>query len=304
MPTFFAFWEAAKDLSAAEQGRRFRAEVIARYPEVYAPSVLGLRGGDPEALLEQRLSAWLPKLPRLVPRMRELASRFDADVDRAVEHFRSSLPDFRWSGTCFLFASIDGMNGGLREVTGQPALVFGLDVIANDTGTMPLPVLFAHELFHAHQLDAQAPSEGPTRVADALWGEGLATFASVTLTPGTADRVALPMSHLHDPSRPALDLPERRVFLADVMPAHARTLGGELRAALDAQDEATYATFFLGRAAPKLGERPVRSGYWFGLHVARAIAGRRALADLARLPAARLRGDIGAALDEVIARYA
>lgn len=300
MPAFFAFWERAAPESLDVQIARFRAEVVGAYPSLYTDAVLGLHGEDRDAAFRARLAAWLPTLAPIVPRMRALHASFESDMDRGVARFETVLPSFHWNGRCYLFASVDSMNGGMRKVGDRGALVFGLDVIARGGESMPAPVLFAHELFHAHQGDVLPASQGP-RIYDALWAEGLATFASLVVCAWATERQALPPSHLHDPAHPALDIPARRVVLVDVMPRYARELGVELRRVLDSQNDADYAKFFLGRATPELGERPVRSGYWFGLHVARALARHRSLDALSRIPAASLRAEIGAALDAIIA---
>jgi hypothetical protein len=268
---------------------------MAIHPAIYDPHVLGVRGADVESALRERLAGWLSKLPPIVPRMRELHAHFERDIDAGVQRFTSVLPSFRWNGTCYLWASVDTMNGGMRDVGPRAALLFGLDVIARDTTAMPPPVLFAHELFHAHHGDV-LPATNAKHVCDALWAEGLATHASQIICAGTTDRQALPPSHLHDPAHPALDIPERRVWLDEVMPKYASELGKELRDVLDSEREEDYAKFFLGRAAPALGERPVRSGYWFGLRVARALAQQQSLDALSRVPVSTLREKIAAAL--------
>ena len=64
---------------------------------------------------------------------------------------------------------------------------------------MPLPVLFAHELFHVHHAAQQSEPTGERLLIDAVWFEGLAGWASTQLVPGTSDRQALPLSHVHAP---------------------------------------------------------------------------------------------------------
>ena len=300
LPAFFAFWEQAQAAPLDAQVAAFRAQVVAAYPGLYAANVLGLPDADADAVLEARLRAWLPTVPGRLAGMRALQTQFSPDVDAAVARFRAALPDFGWRGKVYLFASVDGMNGAVREVNGDTALVFGADVIARDTGSMPLPVLFAHELFHVYHAHVLPPDPQAQHVYDALWGEGLATYASQVLTPGATDDQVLPMSHRHDPANPALDLPQRRVQLAQVMPALAPSLGAGLHQVLDSKETADYATYFLGRAHPNLGEQPVRSGYWFGLQLARALGHQQDLATLARRPSRELRPALKAELTRLI----
>lgn len=301
MPIFFSYWKRAATMGLPEQVAAFRREVQGRLPSLYTPSVMGLPIQGADAERERRLALWLPSVPRILPAMQKLSATFESEVSEALLRFRRALPSFHFQGDCYAFASVDSMNGALRVVDDKPALLFGLDVIAKNTGSMPLAVLFSHELFHAHHERLQPSTAKNSTLLDALWLEGLATLASIELNPGSSDREALPMSHLHDPDNPALDIPERRVWLSEIMPTHAKTLGPLLLSVLDLGERGPYETFFLGRANQALGQRPVRSAYWFGLQVARKLAARRSLVELAEAAIPSLRSEVRAALREVIA---
>jgi hypothetical protein len=301
LPAFFGFFESFEDGAVEEQIEGFFSEVVAKHPAVYAANVLGLSGPDPRAALTARLRDWLPGVAARVPAMRAVHARFPQDAQAAVTRFRQVLPSFGWRGKCWLFASVDGMNGGVREVGGESSLVFGVDVIVKDASSMPLPVLFAHELFHVHHAAQQPDPGSEQRIVDALWFEGLATYASTLIVPGTTDRQALPLSHVHEPDSPALDNPARRVDLAAMPLELRRSLGAELHAALESQERDRYSDFFLGRASPRLGERPVRSGYWFGLMVARALGKTRGLDELTNADMKELRPLIASELSRLVA---
>src|SRR3954470_7990193 len=60
--------------------------------------------------------------------------------------------------------------------------------------------------YHIYHGDVQPPREGPRRVYEQLWIEGLATLASKRIVAGATERQIMPMSHLHDPSRPSRDI--------------------------------------------------------------------------------------------------
>ncbi len=289
LPAFFSFYDRFERAPLVERVDAFLREVVAKHPAIYAKEVLGLAGPDATRALRDRLLEWLPTLGIRVPAMREVHARFPQDAARAVARFREVLPSFAWRGKCWLFASVDSMNGAVRDVSGEPCLVFGVDVVVKDGTSMPLPVLFAHELFHLHHAAEQRDPGADQRLVDALWFEGLAGYASTLIVPGTSDAQALPMSHVHRPDAPALDVPERRVDLSRLAPELWRALGAELLAALESQDRERYADFFLGRASPALGERPVRTGYWFGLQLARSLGKHRSLEQLVRADVRALR---------------
>jgi len=74
-----------------------------------------------------------------------------------------------------------------------------------------------------------------------------------------------------------------------------------LRTSEDRGSEDDYAMFFLGRAAPAMAGRPVRSAYWFGLQIVRRLAQGRSLRELAAIEPGQLVGDMEQALDAMIA---
>lgn len=130
-------------------------------------------------------------------------------------------------------------------------------------------------------------------------------LGSSALNPGTSDQDALPVSHIHDPADPQLAALDRAVSLAEVMPGLVGELGPMLRDRLRSSEASgypdDYPMFFLGRAAPSLGERPVRSAYWFGLQVVRRLAGGRSLRELAAIEPGELVSDMERALNDIIA---
>jgi len=255
VPEFLRFWDAHAEAEDAALRAAFVERIVAPHPTLYVDSVIGPPGrGDPE--FDGRVEAWLDWLRDATPAMRRLHAAFAADLDDAKRRFIEALPDFDWRGRVYLFASVDAFNGAGRMVAGDPALLFGLDVIARLQADANLAVLFHHELFHMYQAQAQ------TYLAEAMWVEGLATYASLALNPGATDAEALPVSHVHDPDDPQLAAPERAVSLAEVMPGLVGELGPMLRERLRSSEQSgsedDYAIFFLGRAAPALGHRPVR----------------------------------------------
>jgi hypothetical protein len=265
MPSFWAFWEGAQGQSADVAFEAFEREVIARYPELYTPAVLGL--GDEEHALRARFDAWWAELPPRIPRLREISEALPGQLTVAAARFIEALPAFQWDGRCYLFASLDAFNGAGRMIGGAPQLAFGLDVIARGGPSMPGPVLFTHELFHFHQ---RQPEQN--LIAAGVWFEGLAVHASRVLNPGATLDQVLPEQHLHDPSNPQLMNPARALSAEHDLPRWEAELARMILGALESSSEEDYATFFLGRASDALGERPVRSAYYFGLRTAERLA--------------------------------
>ena len=267
MPAFWAFWESARGRPADEAFARFERAVVARHPELYTASVLGLSAE--EGALRARFEPWWAALPARVPRMRAISETLPAQLEVAAARFVDALPAFDWRGRCYLLASLDAFNGAGRMIDGAPQLAFGVDVIADEGPSMPGPVLFSHELFHFHQ---RQPEQNV--IGAGVWFAGLAVHASRVLNPGATLDEVLPEQHLHDPSDPQLLNRARAVSAERELPRYEPELAGMLLAALESDSEQDYATFFLGRASDALGERPVRAAYYFGLRTAERLAAR------------------------------
>jgi hypothetical protein len=294
MPELFAYCREAEGLSPADARALFVRRMIGPHADVYTPKVLRLPADRPDAL-DRRLDAWLPTLPALVAPMRRIHDTFAADLGVSTARFLDAFPDFAWNGDLYLFPSLDSFNGGGRLVGGKAALLFGLDVIAKSQPNAKLSVLMHHELFHFYQ------DSTTDFVASSLWIEGLATYASLALDPRATVDDALPFSHLHRADDPQLDAPSRRVLLSHEMPARVATLGPRLLASLSSTADDDYADFFLGRATPRMDGQPVRSGYWFGLELARRIAGGKDLRTMASVRPSALLGEMERQLERLIA---
>jgi hypothetical protein len=73
-------------------------------------------------------------------------------------------------------------------------------------------------------------------------------------------------------------------------------------ACLRSKADDDYADFFLGRATPRMDGQPVRSGYWFGLEVARRIAAGKDLRTMASVRPSALLGEMETQLQRLAAR--
>lgn len=293
MPEFFAYWDRAARASVDVQKQAFFDEIVARHPELYAPNVIGVALREGSDSLSLRLDRWLPLLPTYMPEMRRIHARFVGDLEGALAHMQSELPSFAWRGDLYVYVSVDAFNGAGRPVQHGDAmstcLLFGVDVLAKMGNTNPF-VIIHHELFHMHQRSSAA------MLGEQMWVEGLATYASIVLNPGTTDDEALPVTFLHDPSAPVLDAPDRRISFEAEMPRFRAQIIPMMRERLRATEEnateADYAMFFLGRAAPIVAGMPVRTAYWLGLQLVRALARGRSLETLSQLEPASLIDDM------------
>lgn len=283
-----AFWPLAAraaTLSPPEQAATFRAEVVARFPQLYTGDVLGAES--------------IRELDRLAVASLT-ATRKDGPKGRAVEHdltgslpgflvrFQRTFPDFRCDFPIYLMASLGVLDGAGRDISGRPALVLGVDTIAHFEKPQGMPILIAHELFHRYNFQAAGFSDDPgdrQAIWRTLWAEGLATYVSGRLNPGTSLGDVL-FSH---------DLARRG-------PPMIRALAAALRKN-DAPDPPLYAEYFEGgSAAARAAGIPERAGYYVGYRVVQLLSMRHSLYQLAHLRGPPLHREIDLALDELAGR--
>jgi hypothetical protein len=281
MPAFWAFWAQAQGVHEAARPALFQQMVVSRAPQAYAAPVIGLALDKPyDEELARRYHRVQSLLADRMGLMRTLSDHIAHDLRRYETTFRSAFADLAYRGDIYFMHSLGGFDGGTRRIDGRTALMFGLDMIAYVYGTEADPApFFHHELFHVYhaQFSAGAESEADT-VVHALWREGLATFVAQALNP-KASGVSIFGLPATMPARVQADLP--RVAQA-------------LRTRLDSRDEDDYRRFFLGNQ--DRDGMPARSGYYIGYLVARELAKRHMLVELAHAPLARLRPEIDKAL--------
>lgn len=253
MPAFWRYWEAARNAAPAEQVRLFEEMLRAPNAAVYD----GVLRGLPIAT-DELVPRAIGRLRPVEATVRALSGQLAAELPRQLALFRQSFPDFRCTPPVYFLFSAGAFDGATRQVGGQTALLFGLDVVAQVHGERLSP-LVVHELFHVHH-DAVVPA-APEKLYWAVWKEGLATYVSRRLNP---------------------DLPEAQICcLPDSAAVSAAfpTLLPDLLARLDSERHEDYARYLLGGST----DIPARSGYDLGYRIAGQLGASRSLAELARL---------------------
>lgn len=282
MPAFWDFHDKTRALAPEAQAVLFHRMVAQRYPEVYAADVVGIRDGKPvDVEIVRRYKLVHERIGSQMDVMRAVSNRIAKDLARYESTFRKTFPDLAYSGDIYFMHSIGGFDGGVRQIQGREALLFGLDMITWVYGKDANPEpFFHHELFHMYHRQFHEKDQ-PQGILPALWGEGLATYVAQALNPGTGgvEIFGLPRN-----------TPER--VLADVP-----GLAGKLRAQLDSTSSDDYRRYFLG--LDEKAEVPSRSGYVVGYLVAKKLAQRHTLQELAQTPVRALRPEIEQALAEL-----
>jgi hypothetical protein len=280
MPAFWKFWEAAGDQPPIAQLSLFEAMVVEKDPEVYRESVL--RPGRDESNLKTQIAGFLAGAPANIAAMRELSDSLETDLPAYLSGFRKEFPDFACRNPIYFLVSLGAFDGGVRTVSGAPALLFGVDVTARIHPPEELGAFFDHELFHMYhrQLTGVAGTGGDP-LYRALWEEGLATYVSGVLNPRVSESAIL--------GRPE-DLAERAKPL---LPQIAR----ELFRNMDSTSPDLYAAFFLGNGEGS--DFPPRSGYYVGYLIARQLGQKHTLQQLARMNGDALRSAVRRTLEKL-----
>jgi len=281
MPEYWAFHAKTKGLAPEAQAVLFTREIAHRHPDIYAPGVIGIADGKPvDAEITRRYKLISEMIGPQMDVMRKVSDRIASALKKYETTFRKSFPDLAYSGDIYFLHSVGGFDGAVRTIKDRATLLFGLDMITYVYGkdANPQP-FFHHELFHIYH--GQFKDDRPHDIIGALWSEGLATYVAQALNPGTGgvEIFGIPRS---TPGR----------VLADV-PGMAKGL----RAVLDSTDSADYRRYFMGK--DERADVPARSGYVMGYLVAKKLAKRHSLQELAHTPVGVLRPEIEKALAEL-----
>jgi hypothetical protein len=278
--------ESSAGKPEAEQLAAYRHGVIDRWPGLYTAAVLGL---SPGPLMDKQILRSLEAVRRDgdQPELRRLLRTQLTATTAAFGVFG----DFRCSFPVYFADTLGALDGAGRIVDGKRVLVLGIGSLAREQSQISLPVFLTHEFFHRYHFEAAGFSddlEDRQEIWRNLWAEGLATYVSEVLTPGAtiADALMIPR-----------DLEQRAEPLTSRM-------ASELLAGLDGMDEDLFNRYFTTNPKTDRHGIPPRAGYYVGYVVARRLAARHTLAELAHLQGDALHSAITATLRELAADYA
>lgn len=285
MPTFWKFWNTTIEQPADQRVRAFFDTVVASYPDLFhhgliASGALTDLGSVPE--VQARVAKYLQDVSPLIPAMRHITITIRDDFPRFVQEFSATFPDYAPSTAVYFSVSLFGFSGALLVSGENTGLYFGVDELARIHGSSGnLKVIFQHELFHQYHYQI-APEIADNRAAWAfMWEEGLATYVSRRMNPGTtADQVLVTPDRLSELAQP---------FLAN--------LARRLRDIADSTNPNDYIELFTAERTPS--DIPARSGYFVGYRVAEKLAATRSLIELVHLRGTELKLAVMSALKDL-----
>lgn len=271
---FDRFAQETAAMPEAERVKLFRARFNALLPGFYEP-----RFGATEEKYDAHIARNLAVYPERRDKFLAAARDFEAAYASGNTRFRRFFPDYAPTMPIYLVHSLGEMDGGTRELRGQPVAVFGADVIAKIHDSTSIGPFLDHELFHFHHAKFFPDCEA---LWCSLWQEGLAVYVASRMNPNADDR--------------ALMLTIPRPMRAEVEPR----LGEAVclaRAKFDSTSKDDYGEFFFGNGSGKVF--PPRFGYYLGYRLAQVMGETSDLEALATMPPDRVRPALQAAMTKL-----
>jgi uncharacterized protein YjaZ len=169
----------------------------------------------------------------------------------------------------------------------MPRWVIGIGSVERELPQLSLPVFLTHEFFHCYHFQAAGFSDDPgagQQIWRAMWAEGLATYVSRALVPGTSTAQALLSGNLEVQARPLVP-----------------QMAAELFGGMDRIDPGLYNEYFTGGSDAGRHGLPQRAGYYVGYLVAQRLAERHTINRLAHLQGSSLHEEIASTPQEMAA---
>lgn len=263
-----------------EQIAAYRRAMIDANPGLYTPSVLGLTPGP---LMDRQILASL-KQARAATDRGMLEQRVRTQI-AATSHVFRVFTDFKCDFPVYLADTLGVLDGAGRVVDGRHALVIGIDSVERELPQLSLPVFLTHEFFHRYHFQAAGFSDDPgsgQQIWRAIWAEGLATYVSQGLVPGTSTAQALLSANLEQQARPLVP-----------------QMAAELFGGMDRIDPGLYNEYFTGGSDAGRHGLPQRAGYYVGYLVAQRVAQRHDINQLAHLQGGTLYDEIAGTLQQM-----
>ena len=259
---FLTFWEKYSSQPNAAQLLGFKTEFAPLFPEFYRYKIEKWKkiGKSPDQELSRELSAFTSIKIEFEKKTLEVSKSLEANLTKFVSYF----PKFDRNFDVHITHSLGDMDGGTREIEGKVYFILGVDgMVRYHQGFSTESPFFHHELFHVYH-NQYLPEDKVIWVA--LWAEGLATYASEILNPGSSLKDLM------------LDLPANMVReINDDLLNHWVDLESKLESRKD-EDYESY--FLLSSTNQKVIKR---AGYYLGYLLAKEIGKTKSLAEMAEM---------------------
>jgi hypothetical protein len=266
MPAFFK--ADAQSLALNVRVQRFKEYVLYPNRDVYDMGYAAL--DDPH------IAWYLNALADRVANIRKATETVEDALPKYESGFESAFPKFDpQTVAIYIMPSMGSFDGMTKDVNGKHGLLIGIDNFSAEN--LPLGIFVDHEMFHIYHHEINPTFFVTSSENDLyeyglyrqLWAEGLATYVSQQLNPGSSNAAALASADL-----------------ANLSPGDTRKLACLISDNLDSTQPGYSGLFFDESQHPK--GLPPRGGYFIGYLVARDLGKTHSLSDLADLNGSKL----------------
>jgi hypothetical protein len=283
MPEFWSFQAEVPQLQKADRIlRRFREQIIEPNRDIYSKPEFK------DVITDAGILDYLKAVNSDLATMRSLSTDLEPLTREMARKLKKEFPRFDTRLTVVFMPTLHQVDGHYTRIVDQPTVLFGLDAIARFRGPQAdWRVLLVHELFHAHhaRVNAALYREAPMPLYTRIWIEGLAAYVSGQLNPEASSQQII-----GDGSSPV-----------DRNAAQMGPVVGMIRGSMDSTNPAEQGKFLTYTAAT--AGVPVRAGYLVGFEVAKALAVKYDLGELATLRGGKLRNLMSKQLEQMSADY-
>ena len=277
VPDFLEFWREAAELDRERQIGLWRERYASRHRADFVAYAWHIYPGALDAAMERFAAA----APRFASRAEAAIASIHRTHGAVLQAFDLTDSNWDWVVMVGVFSS-DGWADIVNDRMTCYCAVEMIEDVAN------LPVLIAHETAHAAHfcVNRALMDEDVSPAADALFDEGLATFASQTLVANCDDGRALWLGRTALPDGSSVD------DWLNACEASSPALRNALARDQRSTDPEIYRTYFLVRRDQAL--HPMRAGYYAGLRLISDLSRQYSIAEMARWPRARIRSEVAA----------
>jgi hypothetical protein len=264
-----AFWEAWDTSTAMDPSKRLSAfRLLLLRPNL---GIYGMPQFSAEMQSDRKLSLYLENLNPLIPTMRRTGFALAKELPGELTAIRSRLPGLRIRGVSFYLLPAFHNAGEVVSENGRLKVLLGVDGIAQLKPQPPVAMDIAHLVFHLYQ--AESRPEGDFQdgsLWEMTWTEGSAAYASQQLVAGVTEAQAL-MSDA----------------LADTNERATRKLACSIEASEKSESDTVLASFL--REGFHRDGLPARGSYLIGYLIAKDLAKRLSLSEMAAISSGEIR---------------
>lgn len=259
MPSFWEFWEKAKDQDLTTQTKLFQETFVKAYPEIYSATVLNIAPEGFEEKLNAQIQAFLFQLKKQPDyKLRRLTNSLANEFSANEEKFLSRFPNLAWDGTIYFIPSLSTFVSKQDVINGKKVLLFGLDTIAfTRKDEISLWPIFHHQLFHLYHQQFQPNAkhlEFNEPLYDFIWNEGLACYVTSLLDPEISRGELIQLDSVKGTTKAPL-----------------ATIANALRQDLKVKSTEAYQNYYAFDTNTDIGDNYVNTGNYIGLLIAEKL---------------------------------